>query len=54
MTTEKLEALRAAGWTVGTVQELLGLSDEEMAGINALVEESKDIRIALEDTNSDD
>lgn len=35
MDERKRAALEAAGWKVGTVQELLELSDEEMAAIEA-------------------
>ncbi len=52
MTTEKLEALRAAGWTVGTVQELLGLTDEEMAIVEVCVEACEENCSACENRDS--
>lgn len=32
---DKRERLRAAGWRVGTVQEFLGLSDEELESVES-------------------
>ena len=37
MDAEKAKALEAAGWRIGTVQELLDLSDEDMAYIDAML-----------------
>ena len=47
MKASKRKKLEQAGWKVGTVQEFLGLSDEEMALIEmkrALIKKIKEVR----------
>jgi predicted XRE-type DNA-binding protein len=44
MDQHKVSRLRAAGWTVASAQEFLGLSDEEMAFIEIKVAFAKALR----------
>jgi len=51
MDEEKRKRLEADGWTVGSVQDLLGLTDEQMAKIDAEIEAGVDpgIEVNLEE-----
>lgn len=44
MDKKKRRALEAAGWTIGTVQDLLELTDEEMAFVEVKVALSKALK----------